>query len=519
MSLLTALTVSIWCLCVTVAEDDLARAAGLLLSDGKPAEARALLEKGLATPEGEASARSNGEIADLLVLMARCHRAEGRLWDAEASYASALEREPSHLDAARGRGLVFLDLATAATRKPIVRGAEIRALAADGTKALKAALVIAPADAGSLHALGQLRLLGEDFTGAASVFRRLDKAEPTRAYPQVLLAQALRLSGDRKGALAAEQEALKRAPERGPSPTLVGDLHALDRIDEARAAASEGLLAHPSNNAMYRALWQVDVPAGRHAPVERILVAVLEKHPAQPTALYYLGFARLQAGRIDEALEAFEERQRVAPGNSEVLLQTGRIQAGKGRNEEAATAYSKTLDAAAEGSPTWTAALQGLSAIGRRYGVGGRFEEAETVFRRLCAVEDGAAEHWINLALSLRRLTRFDESEACYRKAVDRAPFDGWPRNDLGLLYLAWGKRAEATAMFLEAREADPRLTDPLENLGALARMDGDRSGTVAWFKDAHDRARQFGDEESRRKFRRLLDTCSREKIVGEAGR
>ncbi|MHC4821345.1 MAG: tetratricopeptide repeat protein [Planctomycetota bacterium] len=523
MSLIHAAVVSLGCLLVTVPQDPGAADEGIastvarLLSEGKPGEALEAVDLVLEKPPAGA------DLAVLHTLRGKALESSDRLWDAEAAYARALEIDTSSIPAARARGLVFLELTRRSTRKSMVRGAEVRALAADGTLALSAALALSPSDRACLEAMGQIRLLAEDFPGSVKWFRKLVELKGAEAGPHLLLAGALRLAGDREGAVKAERTALELEPDRSPSGDLVGDLGELGRLEEARKTALDGLLARPENNDLYRSLWRLDVPAGRHTALEASLVTILEKHADQPTALYYLGFARLQAGRTDEALQAFERRQEVAPGNAEVLLQTGRIHSGKERMEAAATAYSGTLDAAAADSPTWTAALQGLSAVGRRYGRDKRYEDAETVFRRLCDVEEDAPEHWINLALSLRRLRRYEESEACYNKAVERAPFDGWPRNDLGLLYMAWGKKDRATAVFLEAREADPRLTDPLENLGAMARMDGDRSAAVRWFREAHERSIRFGDEKGRRKFRRLMDVCSRETAAlpntGDKGR
>jgi Flp pilus assembly protein TadD len=123
------------------------------------------------------------------------------------------------------------------------------------------------------------------------------------------------------------------------------------------------------------------------------------------------------------------------------------------------------------------------------------------------------------LGLSLRRLGRFEEAEKAYLEAIDLAPFDGLPGNELGLLHLARGRMDDALAAFRASAQVDSRNTSAVENLANLARADGRPADALEWYRDGHRRAIAHGDETERLKFRRYLDAVTREAESATEGR
>ena len=484
-----------------------------LLEEGKPAEARALLESAAGGEDG-----SPPEKAARFELLARCLRAEGRPWDAEAAFGRALEALPGHVPSLVGRGEVFLDLATGAAGADAPRGAEVRALAADARRWLEAAAAAEPGAIRPLRGIARARILDLDFEGAAATLRELAAKDPADAEVRHLLAAALRGAGDREGAAAAGPGGAPGAPARAaagarrPAAPPGGG-----RPPAAGAAALEALLRDPSPDPLYRALWEVDAAALRWAPLEEGLLSVLAKHPDHPRALYYLGYVRISAGRVEDALQAFARKAELEPLNPAPLLQVARLRVARSDLAGAEAAYERVLVLApASDDSTRAAVVEGLHAVGSAHGAARRFGDAERIFRRMAELEPGNASHRMFLGLSLRRLGRYADAEKAFREAVDLSAFDGSPRNELGLLYLGWGRIEEARREFTAAVEEDPRYTPPLENLGNMARLDGKPAEAIPFFEEAYRRASTFHDEPDRLKFRRYLDVTLRERSPGK---
>jgi tetratricopeptide (TPR) repeat protein len=487
---------------------DEAREAEALLAAGKPAEARSLVERALeAGPERE--------IAGVLhEVRARCLAAEGSLWDAEAAFAAALEARPGWDAAMLGRGKVYLSLAREAAASDRAAGAEVRALAADALRWLGGWREKHPEDDGASLLVAEAHLLDRDFRSAAEILRALASAREKDAPVRHALAAALRGAGDRAGAAKAEAEALALDPRLpGAAALRVEDLAATGADDAARAAALEALLADPDAEEVYRALWRIDGAAKRHLALEETLVRVLAKHPDHPKALHYLGYAQIDAGRLGPALDTFRRKAEREPESPGPALQVGRLLVARqdpaGAEKEFERALALGLDPEGRDHAT---ALEGLSAVGVVHGQARRFADAERIFRRLAELDPGNPRHRMYLGLSLRRLGKYAEAERAYREAVERSSFDGSAWNELGLLYLGWGKAEAARAAFEASAKEDPRITAPLENLGILARLAGRHAASLDFFREALRRAREFRDEDDARKFRRYLDVVARER-------
>ena len=480
--------------------------AETLLSAGKPAEARAVLDEAIP------SAAAGDARAALHEARGRCLRAEGSPWDAESAFAAALEARPSYYEAAAGRGEVFLDLAADAARAERAQGSEVRALASDAARWLAAAAALKPGDARAGRGLARARILDLDFAGAAEGVRALLSAAPKDASLHHLLAEALRGGGDRAGAAAAEALALGIDPGLpGAAALRVGDLAAAGEPRAAREAAVAGLVADPSAEDLYGALWSVDAPAKRWDALEDAFARVLAKHPGQGRALHFLAYAQFAAGRRDAALATFRRKAALEPRNPDPPLQVGRLLVARGDFAEAEKSLEAALAAGlAPGSQAFTAALEGLAAVGGAYGQSRKYADAERVFAGLVKREPSSSSYRMYLGLSLRRLGRYEDAEGAFRAAIDLSPFDGAPRNELGLLYLGWGKPEEALKAFEDSAAADPRITAPIENLGTLARIAGRLDEAEKRFREAHRRATEFRDEVDRLKYRRYLDQVFR---------
>jgi tetratricopeptide (TPR) repeat protein len=348
------------------------------------------------------------------------------------------------------------------------RDAAAQALGAQGHTVSRAAFeaqrtrIDQQLDAGQLQAA---------FDGARALLEQAQAAGPAAysgadydlAMAHVLLAWVLKTAGAAEQALPLLEEARQgfetiareqpgRGAERMASVCLTerGDcLRDLGRLDAGAAAYEEGIQLDEQRGA------ERDVAVGKGQ----------------------LGTVWLEQGRLDEALAAYAEaRARFAalgePGTVAVYWhQTGMALQRAGRGEAAEDAYRESLaikvrlgDRAKQADT--------LGQLGNLYlDVLHRPEEAESSYRqaadRHMEISDLAGEGFArgNLALTLRRLGRFDEARrevrraiACHAKFGHAAePWKTWGilaaiETDAGNPAAAFDARAKAMAAYLAYR-------------------------------------------------------------------
>jgi protein O-mannosyl-transferase len=157
---------------------------------------------------------------------------------------------------------------------------------------------------------------------------------------------------------------------------------------------------------------------GRHEDAVRHLRAYAAARPEDVNvvrAFNLLGQSLKALGRIDEALEAFRQVQRMQPRNVDALGGVGDSLLALDRLDEAIPAYEEYVRLA----PGNMMAFANLGfALGRR----GRHHEAITAYRAAMALEPRDAALRVNLAANLASTGRFDEAIEQCRQALEPDP-------------------------------------------------------------------------------------------------
>jgi tetratricopeptide (TPR) repeat protein len=187
---------------------------------------------------------------------------------------------------------------------------------ADAEKELRAALAVDPHELKALR--GMLALSTLDAKERADLLSRVVVSEPARASRLEALLELARLRaelGDPSGA----EGALVEAAALSPDPAM---------LDRLRAAA--GGSAEAAARIIGRAL------------------ARARDSGAAPGAAWHaaLGELELGLGRLDEAIERFEDALRLEPSRHPARLALARALAAKGRHDAAAAALTPLLDGA-----------------------------------------------------------------------------------------------------------------------------------------------------------------------------
>ena len=177
-------------------------------------------------------------------------------------------------------------------------------------------------------------------------------------------------------------------------------------------------------------------------------------------SLYTMGLALRDAGRVEEALTAFQRAIDIRADHAAALTQQGELLAELGRNEDAADSFTLALafDSAL------VAAWVGYAKLMRACGC---VEQAIEHLERAVTLAPASSEAWVELGLALNQAGRTADAGAAYEKAIEAEPDRPAAHVNLGLLCLAQlGDAARAETLFRRAIELAPDRVEAQANLG-----------------------------------------------------
>ncbi len=228
------------------------------------------------------------------------------------------------------------------------------------------------------------------------------------------------------------------------------------QVDAAIATLEKADAAAPGDTAVSLNLASAYVRANRSDDARRVY-SRFNTETADPearaTALSWLGFDHLQAGRYREAIPLLEQARAARPNDLEVL-------------NNLATAYSRV------DPPEDTKALE--------------------VYRGMTRLDPQLSMPWYNIGVIALRQGRAADALAANREALARNPNDPFARNNLGRAQELSGDLNAAVASYEAAAQADPQNKTFQRNAGtanaSLRRYDR----AVAQLE----RARALGDDD-----------------------
>jgi Flp pilus assembly protein TadD len=159
-------------------------------------------------------------------------------------------------------------------------------------------------------------------------------------------------------------------------------------------------------------------------------------------------------------------------------LAAGLVAGCAARTESASLSQAPTdaADAEWQASTGRTPTVRTMLALGRTLVMQRRFAEAEMVFTRILRQDPAFLAAYVDLADMLVRQRRTGQAINVLSAGLKVAPNDAVLRNDLGMIYLAEGKHAQALAAFEQACRSDPQNSRYVANravaLGILGRYD-----------------------------------------------
>lgn len=340
---------------------------------------------------------------------------------------------------------------------------------------------------------GQQRAKG-DFDGAARTYADALAVKPGDPALTLGRAQALVDAGKGADALPLAYELLNKDPNNVAATLLAADVYAGQKLtDRALRELERGLgtATAPRDRAsllLRRGLILND--AGRKAEAVAAFRGAADADPESWEAQYNLA-ALLLADKPADALERFRAAARLRPEDGETQL-------GLASAHDALKGYAAAYAAAKAAVPLLAnpnSRARARFLAGKSAYLAGKPDQAAEELRVLAEADPRNATYllWYGLALYAQKDTA--GAVRALEAAVRANPNLVEARTNLGAVYLAARRFAEAESLLRQVVTADPRNADALANLGlALANL-----GRTAEAREVLQRASELGSASAKR--------------------
>ncbi|HUB66731.1 MAG TPA: tetratricopeptide repeat protein [Candidatus Methylacidiphilales bacterium] len=185
----------------------------------------------------------------------------------------------------------------------------------------------------------------------------------------------------------------------------------------------------------------------------------LAKNPTCWVGYNNFGNILLQKGRVDEAMEQFQNALDIDPNDADVYDNMGEGLSQKGEIDEAIAQYQKALAI----NPNNAEAHNNLgNALARQ----GQWDEAIQQFQMSLEIEPYFAETHYNLGNAFANEGKMDEAMSEYKKALAINPNYANAHTNLGNVLAQKGEMNEAITEYQKALDIDPGYANAYINLG-----------------------------------------------------
>ena len=210
--------------------------------------------------------------------------------------------------------------------------------------------------------------------------------------------------------------------------------------------------------------------AGRHqagdlAAAETQYVAVLQRAPDHPQALYLAGALDFQKGATTDALAKLERCLKIRPDYLPAVEMLGAASVKAGDFARAAQCFEMS----AADKPDSAEAHHNL---GYALFNAKAYDAAAAALRRAVHLKPHYSKALHLLAAAQRLSGRFDEAAMAYEDLLGHAPDNALVLDEYGGVLIALGRGAEAEAILRRANVAAPDMANPYTNLGRIFQND-----------------------------------------------
>jgi tetratricopeptide (TPR) repeat protein len=235
------------------------------------------------------------------------------------------------------------------------------------------------------------------------------------------------------------------------------------RILDAQVFCQRALAADSGHADSLHLMGRLSIHTKQYDAAEQWLARAIARDP-KPEYISSLGTARLQQGRHEDALKAFDKAVQLNPADPELWVNLGTALAAMKRTKEALLACQRALEL----DPVHCNAAYTLGVI---FYEAGNFDEALSCFHRCDKLRPNDLRILHYRAATLRGLKRFDECLADNLRVHRIDPTHPLHCNNIGDALLCLGRRQEALTWFDRALKLKPDDIEALSNKAVWYRQ------------------------------------------------
>ncbi|MDT7044228.1 tetratricopeptide repeat protein [Candidatus Nitronereus thalassa] len=382
---------------------------------------------------------------------------------------------------------------------------------------------------------GVAALAKGDLDMAKQAFRTTLEKTPSHVGAMIGLAEIAFKEGTPDVTEKYIHDAMKVAPKNALIHQMLGrHLAQQGRLEEAENAYQQAIELEPK--LMHLQLEVGDFYLQRSNQPQKAIEAyesALELDVSHAGAHFGLGSALANTGKIEQAIQKFQEAGQLAPDNPLPFFALGRIHLMRKQFEDAHTAFTQSIYAQPKFVQAYIArgdvsiiqerdthALEDYEAarnispnipalhvkLGLLHERNKRFDQAVDSFRTAISLDPRQAIALNNLAwISVQHNTRLDEAVAWAKQAVALAPKVSAFQDTLGWVHRKRGELDEAADVLSKATTLEPEQADIFYHLGVVESERGHTEKAVAALEKALELNAKFADaEDARRRLQTL---------------
>jgi len=328
-------------------------------------------------------------------------------------------------------------------------------------------LETAPDDVRASRVLIAILVGNSDYRAALAEAKRIGSQPGQEAIGDYLAGGVYQAQNKHEDALVVFRSSLELAPlAREPLQGLVGSLIKLGRSDEAVAYLENMTAENPENLYARTLLGQVMAGSGDAAGAAKILESTLEADEGWLPA--YTALAGIQGNDLSAQINIYKRGLSAMPDNQEMALLLGTAYERSGRIDDAIDAYEDVLRA----NPELPAVANNLAALLADY----RYDDQDSLEKALEISEQFETSDnpafLDTLGWVYYRLGDYDAAVPLLETAVEGASQVPVLHYHLGMAYKAAGKRTSAKAELEQAlANPDAAFTGIEDARAALAEL------------------------------------------------
>ncbi len=252
----------------------------------------------------------------------------------------------------------------------------------------------------------------------------------------------------------------------------------MNRSERRRQEAQQGTGHHTAHVIDLLAQGKSHQQAGRLEEAEQAYRQALDAAPQHPEALHLLGLVSYRLNRISDALDYLAQATERQPASSLYWFNLGVVSQRAGHPQQAIDAYRKAIVL----NPRY---LEAHVNMGNALRDRGDLAGSVQTYRTALALNPSQADTHNNLGVALKEQGQLDEAISSYRRALELKPTHVEALNNLGLALMEAGTLRDAIAAFQQALTAVPGHQKALYNLGIAWSWAGNETKAVDCLQQA----------------------------------